>query len=169
MRVTIVDSLNKSKDQLYIAVNDWFIRSFINGRSIIQLNDKEAGVIIGKGYVRNVAEHVLFASSANVSAWIIIRVDLKDNKMKITTTIQKYDMKIGTGVIGAMNTGLNGTPDSKDFERWLPQNYFPFVKRSSYKRTAAKAFVNCHIYSLVLADKLAEAATNGITGTEDNW
>lgn len=46
--VIIVDSIPKTKEQIYVAVNDWFARSFNDGKSVIQLNDKDAGIIIGK-------------------------------------------------------------------------------------------------------------------------
>ncbi len=39
-RVTVIDSIPKTKDQIYVAVNDWFVRSFNDGKSVIQLNDK---------------------------------------------------------------------------------------------------------------------------------
>lgn len=43
-----------------------------------------------------------FASSADISADVIIRVDLKDGRMRITTSIQKYEMEKGKGVLGAL-------------------------------------------------------------------
>lgn len=41
-RVTIIDSIPKTKEQIYVAVNDWFARSFNDGKSVIQFNDKDA-------------------------------------------------------------------------------------------------------------------------------
>lgn len=89
-RVTVIDSIPKTKDQIYVAVNDWFVRSFNDGKSVIQLNDKELGTIIGKGHISNMGNTMSFASSADISADVIIRVDMKDGRMRITTSIQKY-------------------------------------------------------------------------------
>jgi hypothetical protein len=163
-RITILDSIPKTKTQLYVEVNNWFIHSFVNGESVIQLNEKEEGVIIGKGYVKNIASHVGFAMHADVHAWVIIRVDIKDTKIRITTTISEYKLDQGSGVLGAISSDTSTKSVS-----WMPVNYFPFVdaKSPAYKLTGAKAFVNCHIWSLVIADKLVEAVTHGITGAED--
>lgn len=36
-RTTIIDAPGKSKEQVYIEVNNWFIHTFNNGKSVIQL------------------------------------------------------------------------------------------------------------------------------------
>lgn len=163
-RTTIVEAPGKTKNQIYIDVNTWFIHTFNSGKSVIQLNEKEAGVVVGKGYIENVAQHVSFASSADIHAWVIIRVDIKDNKFRVMTTVQEYDMDMGTGVLGAMG----GPPIQTTHVTWAPKDCFPFSGKK-YKKTTSKAFVNCHIWSQVVINKLTEAVLNGITGTEEEW
>lgn len=164
-RVVIVDSIPKTKEQIYIAVNDWFARSFNDGKSVIQLNDKDAGVIIGKGHISNMGSTVSFASSADISADVIIRVDMKDGRMRITTSIQKYEMEKGTGVLGA----LAGGPAAyqKVHQEFIPSECFPFTKKQ--KKEGSKAFVKAHVYSVIVINKLKEAVLNGLTGGEDDW
>lgn len=164
-RVIIVDSIPKTKEQIYIAVNDWFARSFNDGKSVIQLNDKEAGVIIGKGHITNMGSTMSFASNADISADVIIRVDMKDGRMRITTSIQKYEMEKGTGILGA----LAGGPAAyqKVHQEFIPSECFPFTKKQ--KKEGAKAFVKAHVYSVVVINKLKEAVLNGLTGGEDDW
>ena len=126
-RVTVIDSIPKTKDQIYVAVNDWFVRSFNDGKSVIQLNDKELGTIIGKGHISNMGNTMSFASSADISADVIIRVDMKDGRMRITTSIQKYEMEKGTGVLGA----LAGGPAAyqKVHQEFIPSECFPFTTK----------------------------------------
>ncbi len=164
-RVTVIDSIPKSKDQIYVAVNDWFVRSFNDGKSVIQLNDKELGTIIGKGHISNMGNTLSFASSADISADVIIRVDMKDGRMRITTSIQKYEMEKGTGVLGA----LAGGPAAyqKVHQEFIPSECFPFTKKQ--KKEGAKAFVKSHIYSLIVTNKLRDAVLNGLTGGEEDW
>lgn len=38
-----------TKDELYVRAREWFARSFKSSKSVIQMEDKEAGKIIGKG------------------------------------------------------------------------------------------------------------------------
>lgn len=164
-RVTVIDSIPKTKDQIYVAVNDWFVRSFNDGKSVIQLNDKELGTIIGKGHISNMGNTMSFASSADISADVIIRVDMKDGRMRITTSIQKYEMEKGTGVLGA----LAGGPAAyqKVHQEFIPSECFPFTKKQ--KNEGSKAFVKSHIYSLIVTNKLRDAVLNGLTGGEEDW
>ncbi|MFR2069327.1 MAG: DUF4468 domain-containing protein [Bacteroides nordii] len=162
-RTTIIDAPGKNKDQVYVEVNNWFVHSFNSGKSVIQLNDKEAGVVIGKGFINNVAKHTSFASNANIHAWIIIRIDIKDDKFRVMTTIQSYEMEVGTGVLGAIGGDTSTTRDT-----WQPEQCFPFDGKR-YKKTTSKAFVNCHIWSQIIINKLIEGVVNGITGTEGDW
>lgn len=164
-RVTVIDSIPKTKDQIYVAVNDWFVRSFNDGKSVIQLNDIELGTIIGKGHISNMGNTVSFASSADISADVIIRVDMKDGRMRITTSIQKYEMEKGTGVLGA----LAGGPAAyqKVHQEFIPSECFPFTKKQ--KKEGSKAFVKSHIYSLIVTNKLRDAVLNGLTGGEEDW
>lgn len=162
-RVTVIDSIPKTKEQIYVAVNDWFARSFNDGKSVIQLNDKDAGCIIGKGYIANMGNTMSFASNADISADVIIRVDMKDGRMRITTSIQKYEMEKGTGVLGA----LAGTPQRPVHQEFIPSQCFPFTNKQ--KKEGAKAFVKSHVYSLIVINKLRDAVINGLTGGNDDW
>ncbi len=164
-RVTVIDSIPKTKNQIYVAVNDWFVRSFNDGKSVIQLNDKELGTIIGKGHISNMGNTMSFASSADISADVIIRVDMKDGRMRITTSIQKYEMEKGTGVLGALAGGTAAY--QKVHQEFIPSECFPFTKKQ--KKEGSKAFVKSHIYSLIVTNKLRDAVLNGLTGGEEDW
>lgn len=164
-RVNVIDSIPKTKEQIYVTVNDWFARSFNDGKSVIQLNDKDAGVIIGKGHISNMGSTMSFTSSADISADVIIRVDMKDGRMRITTSIQKYEMEKGTGVLGA----LAGGPAAYQtvHQEFIPSQCFPFTKKQ--KKEGAKAFLKSHVYSLIVINKLQDAVLNGLTGGDDDW
>lgn len=164
-RVIVLDSIPKTKEQIYVSVNDWFARSFNDGKSVIQLNDKDAGCIIGKGYIANMGSTTSFTSNADISADVIIRVDMKDGRMRITTSIQKYEMEKGMGVLGALaGNQYTNRPTHMEF---IPSECFPFTKKQ--KKEGAKAFVKSHLYSLIVINKLKEAVLNGLTGGNDDW
>lgn len=46
---TTVDSSKENKDELYLKAKSWLAKTFVSANSVIQLDDKEAGKIIGKG------------------------------------------------------------------------------------------------------------------------
>ncbi len=47
--VVTVDGV--TKNQLHLSAKKWFARSFKSGKSVIQLDDKQEGLIIGKGHM----------------------------------------------------------------------------------------------------------------------
>ena len=162
-KTVIIDCPGYHKGKIYVEANNWFIHTFDDGSSVIQLSDKEEGVIIGKGFLRGISEHTAALTNSIVDAWVIIRVDIKDDKFRVITTIQNYEMNMGSGIVGAI-----GGDNTIQKQSWTPVTCFPFDSKN-YKNTTSKAFVNCHIWSAMMINKLVEAILAGITGTENVW
>lgn len=162
---TIIESPNKTKDELFSMLNNWFVASFNSGKSVIQMADKEQGIIIAKGYLSGVGSRIGFSKSVTVGEYIIIRLDIKDAKIRLISSIQEYymDTSIGVGQVLFGGTAL------ADINFPVYQGY-PFDKKSykNYKREAAIGYVGGIVYSKVLVDKIEKAINFGITGTEDN-
>ena len=164
----VIEAPEKTKTQLYVILNYWYSNTFGSGKSVIQLNDKEAGVIIAKGNVDAIASHTGGANSYTVNLTPIIKTDIKDGKVRITYTIPFYkvDKKIGGGFLG----GMGGSRATLTEENWPIEQCFPFTEKDSHKKTSAKALVMAHAYSNVIMDKIEEAVKHGVAGNEnDNW
>lgn len=164
----IIECENQTKEELYIALNYWFTASFNDGNAVIQLNDKESGTIIGKGFVKNIAYHEGGTNIYTVHIAPIIRVDIKDYKIRITYTIQNYEVDIvaGGGILGAV---LGAAPRTLR-EKWTLETCYPFAKDDKTKKTSSKALIMAHAYSNVIMNKIEEAAKNGLTGNEnEDW
>lgn len=151
-------------------MNHWFTASFNDANSVIQLNDKDAGVIIAKGFIGGLASHTGGSNSYVVSISPIIRVDIKDTRIRISYTIQSYevDKYVGGGVMGS----ISGSKAVKSAEKWALEKCFPFQEKDGYKakKSSSKALVMTHAYSNVVMDKIEEAVKNGLIGNEnDNW
>lgn len=75
----IIDSLQKSKNDLYLQMKSWVTEKYVSANDVIQLDDKEAGLIIVKGVLQ-------------YEDWITYRqphtlkIQLKDNKCRIILT-----------------------------------------------------------------------------------
>lgn len=164
----VIDCGESTKDQLYVMLNYWFTATFNDANSVIKFRDKDMGVIIAQGYVANIAEHVGGTNSYSVSIRPIIKVDIKDHKIRVTYTVQSYDVNkiIGGGVIGV----LSDTPSELSREKWGLETCFPFVSKDLHnaKRTSSKALVMTHAFSNVILDKIEEAVKNGIVGNEND-
>jgi len=164
----VIQAEGKTRDQLYVMLNYWFTSSFNDGESVIQLNDKELGTIIAKGYVSGIATHAGGMSSYNVNLEPIIKCDIKEGKVRVTYTVPFYTVTrhVGGGWLGAMS----GTVPARSDEKWLLDECYPFAKKDSHKKTSCKALVMAHAYSNVIMDKIEEAIKNGMTGNEgDDW
>lgn len=164
--VQVVEAPGKTKEQLYVALNYWYTTTFKDGKSVIQLNDKEEGVIIAKGFVAGIAHHVGGMNHYNVNLTPIIKTDIKNGKIRITYTVPFYPVvKLEGGGI----MGLIGNADPiKVHENWLLDECFPFAKKDAHKKTSSKALVMAHAYSNVIMDKIEEAVKNGVVGNEDD-
>lgn len=158
-RIFIVENINKTKEQIYIATNNWFISSFNDANSVIQLNDKEAGTIIGVGIEPKVESSW---TGSYTDSRILIRVDIKDNRVRIITQIQEYDVFFPAS---------NYAPSHR--VKWKPIECYPFAETNNIKKKSdSKALVNSHIACLGMISRLRDAiigsSTNTIEAT-DNW
>ena len=176
----IIESPGKSKQQLYVALNYWVTATF-KDKQAITLNDKEAGCIIVTASIVDIARHVGTVNKYSVSIAPVIRLDIKDGKVRVTYTVQTYDVlaDISGGWLTAIEADNKTFGDSKRKKddktnpylydsQWEIAQHYPFVEKDAQKRTCAKALVMTHAYSNAIMDKVEEALKNGITGDEDN-
>ena len=157
----VIEAPGKTKEQLYVALNYWTTATF-KDHNAITLNDKDAGA---------------------VSITPIIRIDIKDNRIRVTYTVQNYEIlsDISGGWLTAVLADERTVGDSKRKaddktnanlydKQWEIARHYPFVQNDAQKRTCAKALVMTHAYSNAVIDKIEEAVKNGIVGNEDeDW
>lgn len=186
----VIECGNKTKDQLYLQLNYWATSTFNKDKQAITLNDKEAGCIIISSTIDAIADHTGTLNRYVVSITPIIRIDIKEGRIRVTYTVPTYDIlkAENAGWIGALaddtkygqknqnlySDGKRLKKDNTDHrlydEQWEIAKHYPFVEKDNKKRTSAKALVMTHAYSNVVMDKIKEAVTKGIVGNEDeDW
>lgn len=168
----VIECGEQTKEQLYVTLNHWFTASFNDANSVIKLNDKELGTIIGEAYISGIAQHMGGLSAYNVNIRPIIRVDIKDTRIRVTYTLQYYEVEksMGGGILGSLSTAPNQTEET--IEKWTMDSCYPFVEKDGHKakKTSSKALVMANAFSNVIMDKIEEAVKNGLVGNEnDNW
>ena len=176
----VIEAPGKTKQQLYLALNYWATATF-KDKQAITLNDKDAGCIIISSTIPNIAEHTGTLNKYSVSITPVIRLDIKDGKVRVTYTVQSYD------ILADITGGWLSAPDPKERtfgdskrkkddktnanlydEQWEIARHYPFVDKDNKKRTCAKALVMTHAYSNAVLDKVEEAVKNGVVGNEDD-
>ena len=178
----IILAPGKTKEQLYVALNYWATAT-LKDHHAITLNDKESGCIILSSTIKNIAEHTGTLHKYSVSITPLIRLDIKDGRVRVTYTIQNYEVlsDISGGWITAALDDNRTYGDSKRKaddktnpmlydEQWEIAQHYPFVQKDPQKRTCAKALVMTHAYSYAVMDKIEEAVKNGVVGNDnDDW
>ena len=86
----------KSKSDLYIAINKWISINYNSAKNVIQMNDKESGSIIIKGINEIVYKNTwksMYPSNSLINEYSslqfnhLIQIDIKDNKYRIVFKI----------------------------------------------------------------------------------
>jgi hypothetical protein len=183
----VIEAPGKTKEQLYVALNYWVTATF-KDKQAITLNDKEAGCIIISSTIEGIADHTGTIYRYVVSITPVIKIDIKEGRVRITYTVQNYDvLKVEDGGwLGGLgnddkdrnrnkDTYADGKRMAKDKtdrrlydEQWEIAKHYPFVEKDSQKRTCSKALVMTHAYSNAIIDKVEEAVKNGLVGNEDD-
>lgn len=176
----VIEAPGKSKQNLYVALNYWVTATF-KDKQAITLNDKDAGCIIISSTIANIAEHTGTLNKYSVSITPVIRLDIKEGRVRVTYTVQNYDVlaDVSGGWLSPTDDTNKTYGDSKRKrddktnanlydEQWEIAKHYPFVEKDPQKRTCAKALVMTHAYSNAIIDKVETAIKTGITGTEDD-
>ena len=156
----VIQAPGKTKSQLYVALNYWATATF-REKNVITLNDKEYSVSITP----------------------VIRIDIKDGRVRVTYTVQNYDVlaDVSGGWLSPVDKDKKTVGESKRKaddktnanlydEQWEIAQHYPFVPKDSKKRTCAKALIMTHAYSNAIMDKVDEAVKNGTVGDDgDDW
>ena len=183
----VIEAPGKTKEQLYVGLNYWATATF-KDKQAITLNDKDAGCIIISSTIEAIADHTgtLYRYIVNITP--VIRIDIKEGKVRVTYTVQNYDvLKVDNGGwLGALgnddkdrNRNKDAYADGKRMnadktdrhlsdEQWEIVKHYPFVEKDAQKRTCSKALVMTHAYSNAIIDKLEEVIKNGLVGNDDD-
>lgn len=80
---SLIDSTQGSKAELYTYAKSWLANTFVSSKSVIDMEDKEAGRIIGKGmFTKRVNSP--FGNKVGMDViYFTITIDVKDNKYRI--------------------------------------------------------------------------------------
>lgn len=171
----VIPAEGVNKEKLYVILNYWYTMTFNNANAVIQLNDKDAGTIIGKGFVANIVGHTGGMNKYQVNMQPIIKADIKDNKVRITYTIQAFSVykEKGGGILGQVSKAMSGAGTTETVaENWMINKCYPFVstKEDKHENASAKAICMTTAFSDYIMNKIKEAVQHGLSGNEtDEW
>lgn len=146
----VIDLPGMKKEDIYNRAQSYFVYNYVDGKSVIQTQDKEAGLLLAKGIYADV--HVgISLITTYVDCSHIVRVDCRDEKARIIVTLLDYEKKL---------VGGNTPPSYVN----VPVNrQYPIYNGGGQKTVMTKAFYKSHMKSLETIDKIEKSILEGNT------
>lgn len=85
----IIENVEGLKNDIYIKVKNFFARNYKDANSVLQTDDKEAGVVIGKGRFSD----IYLTGNTCFNVYHILIVDIKDNRVRIICNVSQWDVE----------------------------------------------------------------------------
>jgi hypothetical protein len=154
----VIEVPGVSKDDLYTRVLSYFTYNYNRGDDIVQIQDKEQGLIVGKGIYSEV--HVgRSIATTTVDVSHILRVDIKDGRLRAMISLTEYRNTLH------YNNGTNKVATYPVSSR------YPITeKRDAQKTVMGKAFYKSYLAAMESLDNLEKSVKEGNTGSESaDW
>jgi hypothetical protein len=100
-KVIKTDSVGRS--MLYNNIKDWFVSSFNDAKAVIQIENKEDGIITGKAKERYSTNN-LFCNCSDGYIDYLIKIMIKDNRYEVEVT--NFTHSVGRGQSVSCELGL---------------------------------------------------------------
>lgn len=149
----VIEVPGMTKEDIYNRSLAFFIYNYSSGKSVIQTQEKENGLLIGKGLYTNVHVGVTIVNTY-IDTWHILRVDIKEGRARILLTLTEYEKKV---------TGGN-TPPSY-FSIKISEEY-PVNPKGMFKTVNGKGFYYSHKRALNTLERIEIAIKEGTTSKE---
>lgn len=89
----IVQMPGKSKNELYMMLNDWLSTTFcVSSHYSIRLRDTARGKIVAQGYVQDIAKYDGVVNQYHVSISPIVTCEIKDGRVRVTYSVPLLDV-----------------------------------------------------------------------------
>ena len=167
--ISFVNVPGATAEDIFSTLKLWAVEKFSCSECAIKVMDKELRCIIIQDYIDKIIKKGETGLSDDVSLKPIIRIDIKDGKVRITCTNSTYYVR-------EITYADIFTPVQNDLQPKISQCY-PLVKESdsdrSYitdKKTNCKALVLTHLSSLLYTKEIEDVLTNKVNSSnKEEW
>ncbi len=157
----IIEDLDLPKDEIYLRALGFFAYNNQKTNSVITLENYEKGLLLTEGYFEYFTSYCVFLDNSYFSAPHILRVDFKENRVRLLLSVNTYK--------------IHDTTLFSDREHhWTRKivNEFPIHGKGSNRKMYAKAFIELYQKSQRTFDAFEDALRNGNTSPDlesDDW
>lgn len=159
----IIDLEGLNKDIIFNKVLEFMTRTYKDASEVIQVKEKENGLLVGKGTSYFYVNEIFKGSAVKQTIWHIFKAEVKDNKARITISIHTVNWNVEASQIG--NTYIS----AKNGEYPLTACY-PIGNDESKKKRSGYVFyhaVNNIINLLDSCENFLKLETE--TASSDDW
>jgi hypothetical protein len=97
---SVIEMPGQSKDQIYAGTKGWLAQTFVSAKAVIEDDEKDEGRIIGNGRVKWPCTGLACLGQYDWLLGFTMRVDMKDDKMRVTFTNLQSIVPPSQGVYG---------------------------------------------------------------------
>lgn len=158
--VKVIDSIDLAKEEIYNRALAYFTYNYVKGDWVVQVEDKEDGLIIGKGIYPDVHTDILILSPTSFDVIHLLRVDVKEGRVRIVVTL-----------IGYNQTVYNYNAANSHYEHKISDTY-PINEKAMHKKVYTKLFYKSYLTALSSFEKVENAIRSGNTSSEienEDW
>ncbi|MDR2913421.1 MAG: DUF4468 domain-containing protein [Tannerella sp.] len=154
----VIEYLPDKKDDIYLKVKSYFARAYKDSQSVIQTDDRASGLVIGRGFYKGVFSWHQFIVPISYNAWHVLRVDIKDGRVRVICNVSEWDIDTGVG-------------KNYNHSTFPILGYAPFTdKRINDKGKQAQAFLNLVDVMHFSINAIEEYLKMGSVGeNNDDW
>ncbi len=157
--VSVIEVPELSFEKIWNRSLNYFTYNYSDGKSVIQVQDKDQGTLTAKGMYNEVHVGMNMVGTVTIDCWHIVRIDVKEGRARVIVTMTDYE------VITASSASVDS--------RFNPvSSEFPIDPTRNYQKTImTKAFVKAHEEALESLDQIALAIREGNidSSIDDEW
>jgi len=155
MRIVELDSMKSA--EIFNRAQEYFTYHYGSGESVLQVNDRETGRLLGKGLYTKTAV-INGIPYIITDTWHILRIDVKDSKARLTLSLTEYS---GTSEFDNSVNHFNDLVSSK----------YPINADSNWKNAFGQAFAESYKRANLTLDALEKTLKEGTTfkNADKDW
>lgn len=141
--VSVIQVPGVDKNELYNRAKLWFVNTFKDARSVLELDDREGGILQGTGY---------YSMNSRIGKlWSTTQIEIKEGRFRYT--LKNLEIRTDPSYVSSIH--VPGTTTTLS-ELYSDKN---IIERDKLVRTEIVTFINSHIKSLI--NRMTEQTSPG--------
>lgn len=160
----VIQEEGADKAALYNAAKLCLTDMFRSAKDVIQLDDKESGIIIIKGFTEEPSRGMM-GTAQNAQIWFSLKIQAKDGRYKID--IYKIYGHYPGGMVNGIYLSPNDTPaEMLTYDLCFKPNGKMKTKEGFYRRAIIDC---CNRLLLTIASRIKDNLTINSTDASEDW